>query len=48
MSAIQLGWLFLAAGTGFGESGFMMALSNHVDLDFDGLQRFEGLDGGDV
>jgi hypothetical protein len=46
ISTIQLGWLLRAAGAGFGVSGFVIALSNHVDLD--GLHRFDGLDGGEA
>ena len=45
MSAIQLGWL-LRAAVGLGESGFVIELSSQ--LDFVGLQRFDGLDGGEV
>ena len=43
--AIQSGWL-MRAGTGLGDSGFVIELSSQ--LDFVGLQRFDGLDGGDV
>ena len=46
MSAIQLGWVLRGPEAGFGDSGFVMALSNQVD--FVGLQRFDGLAGGSV
>lgn len=45
MSDIQLGWLFRAVD-GLGDSGFVIALSSQ--LDFVGLHRLEGLEGGEV
>lgn len=45
MFVIQSGWL-LRAGVGLGESGFVIELSSQ--LDFVGLQRLDGLEGGEM
>jgi len=46
MFSIQLGWDVFVGDAGLGESGFASALS--IQLDLFGLQRFEGLVGGEV
>jgi len=46
MLVIQLGCEFRGEGLGFGDSGFVIALS--IQVGFSGLQRLDGLSGGDV